>query len=274
MFVNSYKIRKIEGDGIELNLPMGNAPWLADQDDIIQTKFVDVEVENSINPIFDYDTTKFLPKIGNTIANTITYKLYYLNSSNQYPTNGSVWADAGFTYNDFYFRKNSFTKTFLRLDFFDSDVGTARRLLFFTTLFPKVKNDSTGALIPPSGFNLEFTIGNRLINKNVNGEGFGLYYFKADIVPTVPKEIYMRASIQNAKDGSVKNLMTTNNPNVPIDILARTTIGTNNVNSLHTKYVLKRDVEGYYYEIDTTYSNNVSINGNDYIVRLYEISAS
>ena len=58
----------------------------------------------------------------------------------------------------------------------------------------------------------------------------------------------------------------------------RTTKDTTNpvlVNNLYTRYVLTRDTEGYYYEIDTNYSNNVTTPNNDtYIVDLYQITTT
>jgi hypothetical protein len=74
--------------------------------------------------------------------------------------------------------------------------------------------------------------------------------------------------------------MSSNSPTNGIDVLARTTMDDPTmVNQLYTRYILKRDVNGYCYEIDDDYSNNVvmTLDQNTgkvaYEVCLHEISA-
>ena len=58
------------------------------------------------------------------------------------------------------------------------------------------------------------------------------------------------------------------------------------VNELYTRYILTRDITGYYYTVDSLYqgnldssgnvvsaSNNVNYVGNDIIINLYQIQA-
>lgn len=278
MFVNRYKFRQpnLEGTtGLTLNVGFQQNPWLAGQQEIIDSNFVDVEVENAVNEIIDYEKVKLLPKIENDLSTGITYRLNFLDGSGGYDS-PTYYSQLEFNYNDFRFRKNSFTKSFLRLDFFDSDIGLSNRLLSFVTIFPKIDFISpSGAPIPlPSQFPVNFNLGNPLVDRSANGEGFSLYYFKDEILPTVPKELYMRAVFNNAKNGKTTSFMSTDDVNITIDQLAQTTMGTTNVNNLYTRYLLKRQPDGYYYEIDTTYSNNVAVSGDKYIIDLYEISAS
>jgi len=282
MRVNRVKIRQgsLTGDtsSFDINIPMTQQPWLVDQEDIIKTKFVDVEVEKSINPIFDYEKVKFLPKMGdNNLTKAITYKLNFLNDSNSHvvPTK---WSDIGMVNDDFRFRKKGFTKSFLRLEFYDSDIGTSQRLLSFITLYPKfTANDyTTNVGIPqPNNYNVDFKLGDPLLDYNANGEGFSLYYFKDEVIPTVPKFLYMKATFANAKTGKATKFMVSNNTNIGIDELAKTTIGTTNKNNIYIRYKLFRDVDGYYYEIDDEYSANsgLTIDIDKYTINLYEITA-
>jgi len=270
MFVNNYKIRRPHLSGtteISINVPFGQTPWLVDQTDIINNKFVNVEVENSINPILDYENVRFVPIItinnSNIPCDTVNYKLNML-SNGSYPSN-TYWSDVDFTLNDLALKKNSYVKTFLRLDFYDTDIGTNQRLLFFKTIFPEIVN-----LPNPTIFNLSFNTGNTLIDRNLRGEGFFLYYFKEDVLPTVPKYLYMKATFLNAKNGSQTSFMSSNITNNPIDELVQEGSGL-----LYTRYILKREVEGYYYEIDDTYSQNITkltSSEINYTVNLYEIS--
>jgi hypothetical protein len=81
----------------------------------------------------------------------------------------------------------------------------------------------------------------------------------------------MKGTYFNAKSGKVTNLMT-ENIKTSIDLL---------VNKLYTRYKLYRDTTGFYYNIDDTYSTNVTYNqttGNpatsDMTINLYQIQAS
>mgnify|MGYP003669139833 FL=1 len=282
MRVNKYKILKPNKNninGMDLNIPINHTPDIVAKSDIINTKFVDVELEKSINQILDYEKVKFLPKNIDTgsIISSLNYNLKFLNDSGDYnPT--TYWSELTFDYDDFKFKKNKFVKSFLRLDFYDTDINSTQRLLFFITIFPKFtlnEYKQNGTVPEPNTYDVRFVLGNNLINREMNGEGFSLYYFKDEVIPTVPKEMFMRASFANAKTGKTTKFMSTNNPNLSVDELARTTSGTNLKNNLHTKYILSRDDDGYYYRIDNQYSDgNVQINTNEYTINLYEINAT
>jgi len=181
----------------------------------------------------------------------------------------------GFEFDDFRFNKNSFNKTFLRLDFYDNDIGTTQRLLFFNTLFPSIRpvaqpNSVISELPQPNQIQLKFGVGNVLKNRLASSEGYFIYYFKDEIIPTVPKELYMRATLFNAKTGKITGFMSSNDPTIPIDELSKSGSG-----KLYTKYLLTRESNvGYYYKIDTDYSNNVLENTSQYVVNLQQISVS
>ena len=268
MFVNSFKIVKRFDSDLNLEVPIVQQPWLLGQRELIETNFVNSAVEDAINATFDYERVKFLPKIGINLCDSIIYKLNFLNPNKTYNLN-TTWNGIGFTNDEFKYRKHSLTKNFVRLDFYDSDVATNQRLLNFMTLYPKF---SFSDYNNNNNVTLSFTLGNSLINPNANGEGFSLYYYKDEVIPTVPKYLYMRSAFNNAKDGSTLGLMSSNNPNLGIDEIAKTTIGTNIKNKLYTRYVLTRDTNGYYYELDENYSSNVTKNNKSVIVNLYQIS--
>lgn len=287
MVVNKYTFKnELSGDtSFSINIPIGNNDGTLGQYEIVTRDFINVEVEKAVNIIFDYEKVKFLPKNNDKLINNITYKLNFLNGAS-HNTNTS-WADINFVDEDLKFKKNSFTKSFLRLDFYDTDIATNQNLISFITLFPKFSyNDVKIGKIPPaSNYYTTFKLGNPLIKRTENGEGFSLFHFKDEVVPTVPKYLYMKATFNNAKTGKSIGFMSTDNPSLPIDELIKTTISlpshnlinTNIKNNLYTRYILKRDVDGYFYDIDTTYSNNVNYisnqNINSYEINLYQISS-
>jgi len=279
MDVNRYIIRQpvlSTTTATTINLPVSQTLALAGQQEIIDTKFIDVEVEKSINTLFDYETVRFTPQYNGYICDTITYSIKLLDTNGTY--SATTWFDAGFDFDDFNFRKNAFIKSFLRLDFYDSDIGTSQRLLFFKTIYPKID----GEIPQPINLPLNFNVGNVLKDRSLNGEGFFLYYFKDEVIPTVPKNLYMKATFLNAKNGKALAMMSSNDPNITIDVLVKTAMNQSqsiHLGKLYTKYVLTRGLDGYYYEIDTTYSGNGSqsnittnINPTSYLVNLYQIS--
>lgn len=104
---------------------------------------------------------------------------------------------------------------------------------------------------------LRFIVEDPIINPRGFAEGFYVYHEKAEI----PNSIYMRGSFNNAKTGISTDLMTTRSPQKIDKVLEK----------LHVKYDLKRDGDIYYYELNTEYSDNITVSGNRMIVQLYEI---
>ena len=278
--------------GTTIMLPLTLDVQNVDQSDIIKTKFIDIEVENSINPIVDWEQGRFSPVKDflnplNNLIDSITYTLQFLDSSKNFKS--AMYSDAEFTDTDIKNRKNGFKKSFLRLNFYDSDIITKQKLVAFLIIYPRIDDkffSSTnlpsksfftppnatpwGTINPVNQINLEFTVGDSLKDRRKDGEGFFFYYYKDEINYGAPKELFMRASFNNAKTGKVMRLMSTSNK-VYIDKLNTPTNKTTMKNNIHTKYILSKDNTGYYYKIDTNYSSNVSIHGDMYEVSLYEI---
>jgi hypothetical protein len=283
MSVNNYKINFNKfGNltGSTINIPLNMEFQLVDQDEIVRKQFVENEIKNNINPILDYEKVRFSPIISLNdivnVVNNITYNLHFLNSSNQFNQN-SFYGEIGFNNSDIKFRKKSFTNSFLKLNFYDTDITTTQRLLFFVTIFPRLEptNFAIGPLPPwgtiTSAINLKtsFILGDSTINKTFNSEGYTLYYFKDEVI-TQPKELFMTAEFNNAKNGSTTRFMSTSSTNITIDNLFNPS---NTTNNLFTKYILKKVNNKYVYEIDGIYSNNVQINNSDYNIDLYQIYA-
>ena len=145
----------------------------------------------------------------------------------------------------------------------------------YTTLsvndyYPKgtPKPNVAGQPKPANQIPVSFLISNPITQPNKFYEGFYLYDYKDEYIPNgPPKSLYMKASYFNGKTGKITNFMTENMA-YPINTL---------VNKLYTKYDLYRDYTGFYYKINLTYSQNVSIASNslytnnpNIIVNLYQ----
>lgn len=104
---------------------------------------------------------------------------------------------------------------------------------------------------------LKFIVEDPIVRPRGFAEGFYIYHEKVE----VPTSIYMRSSFNNAKSGLSTDLITTREPQDIDDVLSK----------LHIKYDLKIDGDIYYYELDTTYSDNIKVSGDIMVVELFEI---
>ncbi len=229
-----------------INIPITMDFNLADQSDIIERDFVNKEVTNAINPIIDYEKTRLLPIHGSTNTQEIRYVLNFVAGLN--------YDDIGFVQEDINFSRSNFKKSFLNLSFYDTDKPTNQNLLFISTLYTQNTFGSV-ATMP-----VKFIISDPVTTPNGVAEGFYLYHYKNAILPTLPLVIYMEATFNNAKTGLSTKMMT---------VSGSQTI-TNVIGKIYTKYVLSRQADGYVYEIDNSYSSNVSYGSNYITVNLYE----
>jgi len=263
-----------------INIPIEMTPNMVDQAELVNKKFVDVEVENSINPILDYEKARFTPIYFDDNQqidiNNIIYDVRFLSAST-FPTSASFYSDIDITNDDIKFGKKRFENSFLNLSFYDTDRATDQRLLSFINIFPRLTSaniqdatDPTPGLPKPANeIPVTFTLSNPIKNPEGFAEGYYIYNYKDEVTSELPKEIFMRARFNNAANGKTLNLMT---EGVAYGIEEL-------VNKLYTKYILHRNSTGYFYAIDETYNTNAGLNnvtltnGGDYIITLYQIQA-
>ncbi len=289
MSANIYKIRLGNTSASTINIPIVMSFQPMDQAEVVEREFVEKEIEKSVNPITDFEKARFVPvDSDNNQIDSIIYKVNLLDGGS-FPST-TMFSHAGFEYDDIRFRKNSFRKSFLRLSFYDSDIPTNQNLISFMTLFcrltvndiiPLTQNISTptpfgpvdlpapvpngGLPNPVTTIPIRFILEDPIKYPDGISEGYNLYHFKDDVADGLPKELYMRASWNNAKTGESIQLITDGTPQM-IDNL---------VGKLHMKYILKRDNIGWWYEIDTTYSSptNISLTSGIQTLELYQVQA-
>jgi len=270
-----YTLKLSELTGVTdtfINIPINLKPQMVDQSELVDRKFVSVEVEKAINPVQDYEKVRFSPIYFPDLNNTsihkpitnVTYNVKFLNTTN-FPTSSSMYSDIGIVDDDIKFGKKRFENSFLNLSFYDSDKATNQRLISFINVFPRISLDEikNGLPKPANQIPVTFTLSDPILNPDGFAEGFYVYNYKDEVTAELPKELYMRATFNNAANGSVTNMMTDGEPYFINEL----------VHKLYTKYILYRDMTGYFYAIDETYSDNVSVNGSDLVVNIYEIQA-
>lgn len=242
---------KLTGDTFSVNITIPNQTDFAGRRDVINSDFVSKEVSNAINGIEDYELRRFLPinEINNTNLDTITYSLYDENG------NTLKYVDLGFNENDIKFNRNKFSKTFLQLDFFDGTGATNNIKVFTITLFPSVTETD---LLDIPNIPVKFTATSPFGNQTGESEGYYLYYFRSLFNnPGDSLNLYMEASLKNAKTGSSTNLM-----KVP---------SVSNVNALlqelYTEFFFERTTNRYHYYVTST--NKTFTSGQSVEIKLY-----
>ena len=283
MFVNKIKINialiSTASTATTINVPIDMDNRIVDQSDIIETEFVDKQVDLSINPILDYEKVRYLPlDLTNKHIDKIIYDVKLLDASSAYT---GFYGGIGFTDDDIQFRKNNFKETFLNLSFYDTPNPLTQKLIANMTLFSELNTSdflplsstsgAPGSTKPANQIPLNFIVENPILNPRGFSEGYHLYMYKDELTVGLAKYIFMRASFKNAKTGKSINLMV-KNTKLPINKL---------VNELYTRYRLVRYSYGYFYEIDNNYNgngertpNNVTYTNNSVSVKLYQITAT
>ena len=265
-----------------INIPISLESQEIGQSELIDRMFVDVQVENAINPISDYDKVRYLPlDLNGKPLITISYNLNL--------TGATDYKAIGFANDDIKYEKSCFKESFVYMAFFDSPNPMTQRLISYNTIYCKLNDNDLlgtnseqitiygsvigipGQPVPANEVKLHFIVKNPILKPKGFSEGYYLYDYRDELKIGETKYLYMRASFKNAKTGKSTNLMVKNTA-FPVDSL---------VNELYTRYILTRDLTGYYYKFDDTYQgnlvsgpNNIIYGGSDMIVNLYQIQAT
>lgn len=283
--VNKFRFTVKEND-TQINLPVEIDFDLLGRGDLVQ-QYEDDVLEQVINPIEDFETTRYSHKLwmtnNNVSKSSTTYKFFFfdrsINVSNTVPSNSNLWVNSynyvansvypnysgiTFTNKEMFYYANSFKRSFFKLDFYDSNQIENQRL-YFTIIIPTqqgvVEEVNIGSTSVPRNvdirtpdFNLDYT-GDK--------EGYFIYWLKGREYIDI-NQFYMSAKFFNAKVGQFVRM--TNRPQAEIP---------NKFKFNKEEYFYYRvdlDVNNYEYEIFKTFGggNRVgtlteSINWYEYV---------
>jgi hypothetical protein len=260
-----------------INIPINLHYQIVDNSELIENTFVKDEIQKAVNPILDYEKTRFVPVIRGTTSrlDTIKYNVNILSGSTI--LSPTKYSDIGFDNDDIKFERNNFKDSYLYLAFYDDTNPLTQNLVTSIEVYTMLTDDDRygigapapiipGQPKPANQISVRFILSNPLTTKGFY-EGYHIYDYKSDVLIDQPKYLYMKATYFNAKTGKIVNLMADSKP-YSIDKL---------IDKTYTKYKLFRDSTGFYYEIEdasnVSYSN---INTNpilDATINLYQIQA-
>ena len=270
MNVNKYKIplRDINVSGTSVNIPISLSFTPVDNSELIETKFINDEANKSINPIVDYKKVRFFPADNNwdlirKLKININFFIDFYDNNPPFDYSYSEYAnlntnagygagyygDMGASFDDLYCRTKRVMNSFLRFNFFDSNISSENNFLFFNDIFTQIGVDQKNEfnfLLPEDQSPVNYYLGDSVLEPEMIHEGFYLYWFK-DLVDNAPNQelkIYMTAVYNNAINGETIGLYTTQS-DLQIPLEAINLNGPNGLNYL--KVILKNDNGIYKY---------------------------
>jgi hypothetical protein len=241
--VNNFIIKQINGLNKQINIPIELTWDLEGIDDAID-QYETKAVEQVLGRGYDFEVERFPHDKHENSENTfVDYEFYfYSGGSLEDQTNWkNSYLGEGFTVQDVFYYSNSFTKSFFKLDFYDT-VDDKRQKNYFTVIIPTTQGSEMVSgmardtvTIKKPKFILDY-VGDR--------EGFFLYWLKSlKFIPI--NTFYMTAKFYNAETGSFTKLS-----NQPQSIFTNTTLGSNLYDFDYTTFFYYRVVLDY---IDKVY---------------------
>jgi hypothetical protein len=218
MIVNKIKIVQSNSEK-ELIIPVSTTFGFLGQEDAI-TQYESNIVDEIINPIDDFEVTRFSHKEYSSTATSCNYEFYFFNGDVTSPpvnvtatTNTNNWVidytGATFTDNELYYFADSFKRSFFKLDFYDS-VSADTQQLYFTVIIPTYEGETkTGYIgVSPSFTQVDVKKPKFILDFLGDKEGFFFYWLKNRTYLDITN-FFMSAKFFNAKIGQFTRMMTT-----------------------------------------------------------------
>lgn len=207
MNANKYVLTLNNTNNKEITIPL-EIDWdFTGQQQSIEL-YEDEVTKEVIGNGYDFEVTRFPHDKDDVTQKTeINYEFFFYSGG---PTNNSLswnqsYTSEGFTVSDIYYFSNNFSKSFFKLDFYDT-IDDKRQTNYITVILPTTQGFKTGAtlnyspaLIKYPKFKLDY-VGDK--------EGFFIYWLKSlDFLPI--NTFYMTAKFYNAKTGKFVKMMNT-----------------------------------------------------------------
>jgi hypothetical protein len=249
MSVSKYKIRLNSLDK-ELDIPIEMKWDFLERDQAID-QYQQTVLEDVIGPPVDFELTRFphqeyYSNITNSFLTKVNYEFYFFDTGDTI-ANTTSWYNsyeyAGFTEKEIYSYIKPFTKSFFKLDFYDTRSETSQKN-YFTIILPVQQGDFDTVTISTFLTNVKIRKPKYGLDYVGDKEGFFIYWLReTDYIDL--DEFYMSAKFFNARQGSFIRMM-----NVPQSTLAGNYYTFNSEDYFY--YKVKLDYTSRNYEILST----------------------
>lgn len=236
MDVNKFILKQGFFTDKELTIPI-EAKWDYEGIDDAIDQYEETAIAEVLGKGYDFEVDRFPHAQHSGSSRTdINYEFYFFSGGNL--TSSSEWISSyiseSFTVQDVFYYSNSFTKSFFKLDFYDT-VDEKNQKNYFTVIIPTQQGEfmdidmaRTPVKIRKPKFKLDY-IGDK--------EGFFIYWLKSlEFIPL--NTFYMTAKFYNAKTGAFTKML--NKP--------QSTINNNN------KFIFD-NIDYFYYRVVLDYVN-------------------
>ena len=238
--MNKYRFTIPENDGY-INIPLEIKWDFQGREDSIEL-FEEEVIEDVVGKPKDYEILRFSHNSYNNGLNTdINYQFYFYSGVTTSITTskdtdwGISYLTQGYTTRQIYFFENPFTKSFFKLDFYDTD-DTLTQTLYFTIILPVQQGESETASISPIIPSVKIRKPKFKLDFLGDTEGFYIYWLR-DRQTLDISTFYMTAKFFNAKKGGFIKMMNTPQSSLP-----------------NTKFLFNESTY-FYYKVTLDYSN-------------------
>jgi hypothetical protein len=263
MFVDRRKILLGSlNTGTTIDIVLKTNFFPVDNAELIEDKFVKDEVENAINPIFDYKKVIFKPAdenwdlIDRFKINLNFYTPESISLGNPLHRGSGaepgVYKDIDFVFDDIFCRTNRFVNSFIRFSLYDNPNSGSNDLISFYDIYTQIGNEQKnefGFTKPIDECPITFILGDPVTQPNEIHEGFQIYWFKdlVDESPNQEYEVYGILQFNNALNGRVYE-MAPSKQITPNNIILSELDGEDGI--LYLKIILKNDNGVYKYKFE------------------------
>lgn len=253
MSVNKYKI-PISSLDKQLDIPVEIKWDFLERDQAID-QYQKPVLDEIIGPPVDFELTRFPHnQYNSTITNSyltkINYEFYFYNTGgtmSNLASWGNTYENAGFSTKDIYTYIKPFTKSFFKLDFYDTRSETSQKN-YFTIILPVQQGDFDVVTISTFLTNVKIRKPKYGLDYVGDKEGFFIYWLRETDYINLD-EFYMSAKFFNARRGGFVRMM-----NKPQSTLSGNYYTFNNEDYFY--YKVKLDYSGRNYEIISTLTNS------------------
>jgi hypothetical protein len=205
MDVNKFILKQGFFTDKELTIPI-EAKWDYEGIDDAIDQYEETAIAEVVGKGYDFEVDRFPHAQHSGSSRTdINYEFYFFSGGNL--TSSSEWRSSyiseSFTVQDVFYYSDSFTKSFFKLDFYDT-VDEKNQKNYFTVIIPTQQGEfmdidmaRTPVKIRKPKFKLDY-IGDK--------EGFFIYWLKSlEFIPL--NTFYMTAKFYNAKTGAFTKML-------------------------------------------------------------------
>lgn len=206
-----------------INLPVEIKWDFYGRDDTIE-EYVEDVLEEVIGVAEDFEIGRFShneypnPSIENK-ATSINYNFFFFNGGDVNTSIDTDWSCSyiaeGFTPQEVYYYSKPFTKSFFKLDFYDTPNPISQKN-YFTVIIPVQQGRSENVSISQFKPNVDIRIPSYTLDYVGDKEGFFLYWLRNPEFVNI-STFYMSAKFFDAKQGVFVKMMNTRQSEIPSD---------------------------------------------------------